>query len=228
METKPDTINISASQREDIQATFADLFVTVKGSSLVSGDAALKKAKEVSQLVEELTRYGLEAEAINLQSVHAETSSGALLRSSSATYRLRIRCEKLEQFADLLGIITSQKNASFERVEWKYPDEAAKEQALEKAIQKADAKARKVTEALGIRLLGVYSFDQNIIDPEVFAPQGKFAAAPATRSMGITVQPDLGMDIQHSKTVEVQVNIEYRVSGFEQGYPPLLSNGEKI
>src|SRR5512146_963581 len=121
METKPDTIRISALQREEIEATFADLFVTVKGSSLVSGDAALKKAKEVSQLVEELTRYGLAAEAIHLQSVHAETSSGALLRSSSATYRLRIRCEKLEQFADLLGIITNQKNATFERVDRKNP-----------------------------------------------------------------------------------------------------------
>src|SRR5512133_683826 len=163
MESKPDTIRISASQREEIQATYADLFVTVKGSSWVSGDAALKKAKEVSQLVDELNGYGLPAEAIHLQSVHAETSSGALLRLSSATYRLRIRCEKLDQFADLLGIITSQKNATFERVEWKYPDEAVREQALEKAIQKADAKARKVAAALGVRLLGVYSFTQNIL-----------------------------------------------------------------
>jgi len=136
METKPDTIKIFASQREEIQATFADLFVTVKGSSLVSGNAALKKAKEVSQLVDELTRFGLPADAIHLQSVYAETSGGALLRASSATYRLRIRCENLEQFADLLGIVTGQKNAMFERVDWKYPDEAAKEQALEKAIQK--------------------------------------------------------------------------------------------
>jgi uncharacterized protein YggE len=215
MESKPDTIRISASQREEIQATYADLFVTVKGSSLVSGDAALKKAKEVSQLVDELTHYGLPAEAIHLQSVHTESFSGALLRTSSASYRLRIRCEKLDQFADLLGIITSQKNATFERVEWKYPDDAAKEQALEKAIQKADTKARKVAAALGVRLLGVYSFTQNIIDHEVFTPQGKFAAPAATRSMGLAMQSaDLGMDIQHTKNIEVQADIEYRVSGF--------------
>jgi uncharacterized protein YggE len=216
METKPDTIRISAAQREEIEATYADLFVTVKGSSLVSGDAALKKAREVSQLVEELTRYGLPAEAIHLQSVHAEASSGALLRTSSASYRLRIRCEKLDQFADLLGIITSGKNAAFERVEWKYPDETAKEQALEKAIQKADAKARKIAAALGVRLLGVYSFTQNIIDHENFAPQGKFTAPAAARSMGLAMQSaDLGMDIQHTKNIEVQADIEYRVSGFE-------------
>jgi uncharacterized protein YggE len=217
METKPDTIKITASQREEIQATFADLFVTVKGSSLVSGNAALKKAREVSQLVDELTRFGLPAEAIHLQSVFAETSGGSLLRSSSATYRLRIRCEKLDQFADLLGIVTSQKNATFERVDWKYPDEVAREQALEKAIQKADIKARKVAASMGVKLLGIYSFNENVLDQETFAPQAMFAKQAAPRAMGVAPQPDLGMDIQHSKTVEIRVEIEYRVSGFEQG-----------
>ena len=215
MDTKPDTIKIFTSQREEIQATFADLFVTVKGSSLVSGNAALKKAKEVSQLVDELTHFGLSAEAIHLQSVYAETSSGALLRSSSATYRLRIRCEKLDQFADLLGIVASQKNATFERVDWKYPDEAAKEQALEKAIQKAEAKARKVAASIGVKLLGIYAFNENVLDQETLAPQRMSAAQATPRAMGIVAQPDLGMDIQHSKTVEVRVEIEYRISGFE-------------
>ena len=89
MESKPDTIKISASHREEILASHADLFVTVKGSSVVSGNEAMKKAKEVSQLVDELTRFGISAENIHLQGVHVETSSGALLKSSSASYRLR-------------------------------------------------------------------------------------------------------------------------------------------
>src|SRR4026207_952149 len=108
MESKPDTIKVSAVHREELSATLADLFVTVKGSSVVSGDQALKKAKEVSQLVEALTSFGLSPEAIHLQGVHIETSSGALLKSSSAIYRLRIRCEKLDQLAELLDIVGSQ------------------------------------------------------------------------------------------------------------------------
>jgi len=216
MEMKPDTIKISASQREEVQATYADLMVAVKGSSLVSGDAALKKAKEVSQLVDELTHFGLPVEAIHLQSVYAEASGGALLRSSSATYRLRIRCEKLEQLADLLGIITSQKNATFERVQWKYPDDIAQEAALEKALAKATDKARKVIAVLGVKLLGVYSLNENTYDQE--APMQEmlsFAPQPKARSVGLVQQADLGMNIQHSKTVEVRVEIEYRVSAFE-------------
>lgn len=217
METKPDTIKINTSQREEIQATYADLFVAVKGSSLVSGDAALKKAKEVSQLVDELTHFGLPAEAIHLQSVYAEASGGALLRSSSATYRLRIRCEKLEQFADLLGIITSQKNATFERVQWKYPDEAAQEAALEKALAKATDKANKVAASLGVKLLGVYSLNENAFDQEAppIHQMLSFGPQPKARSAGLVQQADLGMDIQHSKTIEVRVEIEYRVSAFE-------------
>src|SRR5512133_3140913 len=120
MESKPDTIKISATQREEIFASHANLYVTVKGSSVVSGNEAMKKAREVSQLVEALTRpalsggegSGLSPEAVQLLGVHIETASGALLKSSSATYRLRIRVERLDQLAELLDIIASQKNAT--------------------------------------------------------------------------------------------------------------------
>jgi hypothetical protein len=43
MESKPDTIKISASHREEIPATHANLLMTVKGSAFVSGDAAMMK-----------------------------------------------------------------------------------------------------------------------------------------------------------------------------------------
>ena len=216
MESQPDTIKISASQREEIQATHADLSVSIKGTSLFSGEEAFKKAKEVSQLVDELSQAGLPAEAIQIMSIHAELSSGALRSSSNATYYLRVRCEKLEQFTELFGIITSQKNTTLDRIEWKYPDETILEGALEKAIQKAQAKAQKTAAALGVRLLGVYSFEEKITDQE---PPEKFVALgpqSKNRTMGVVAQPDLGMDIQHSKKVEVRVFVEYRVSGFPE------------
>src|SRR5215467_3521517 len=118
MDSKPDTIKISASQREEISANHADLFVTVKGSSVFSGDQAMKKAKEVSQLVEALTSFGLSPDAVHLEGVHIETASGALLKSSSAIYRLKVNCEKLDQLAEILDIIASQKNAALERIKW--------------------------------------------------------------------------------------------------------------
>jgi len=214
MESKPDTIKISASQREEISASHADLFVTVKGSSVVSGDQALKKAKEVSQLVEALINFGLSPEAIHLQGIHIETSSGVLLKSSSATYPLKVKCEKLDQLAEVLDIIASQKNATLERIDWKYPEEAARERGLEAALAKAKSKADKVAMSLGVKLLGVYDLIENIYDEEMPYPQFAAQAMPMRAIAKGAPEPSLGMDIQHSKTVHIGVDIWYRVSEF--------------
>lgn len=214
MESKPDTIKVSAFQREEIFASHANLYVTVKGSSVISGNEALKKAREVSQLVEALTRFGLSSDSVQLLGVHIETASGTLLKSSSATYRLRIKIEKLDQLAELLDIIGSQKNTTLERIEWKYPEEEARERGLELAIVKGKAKAEKVAAAMGVKLLGVYDFMENAYDEE--RPPLPFQAKEmALRSLGaVADQPSLSMEIQHSKTIYVNVDIWYRVSSF--------------
>ena len=214
MDTKPDTIKVSATHREEIFASHANLFVTVRGSSVVSGNEAMKKAREVNQLVEVLTSFGLSPEAVQLLGVHIETSSGTLLKSSSAIYRLRIRSDKLDQIAEMLDIIASQKNAVLERIEWKYPEELAQERGLETAISKGKAKAEKVASALGVKLLGVYDFMEGTFDEE--RPPRPFQAMEMGLKSRAAVadQPSLGMDIQHSKTVQVNIDIWYRVSSF--------------
>ena len=213
MEIKPDTIYVSAMYREEIQASHADLMVTVKGSSLVSGNEALKKAKEVGQLVDALTNFGVGNEMIHLQGIHVETSSGTFLKSSSATYRLKIRCEKLELLADMLGIITSQKNTTLEYIDWKYADDDAHERVLEQAITKAKVKAQNVSTTLGVSLLGIYSFhEDNLSEGEIRTERG-IAQRKAT-ALGATPSMDLGMEIHHNKTIMINVNIEYRISEF--------------
>ncbi|HSL30836.1 MAG TPA: SIMPL domain-containing protein [Anaerolineales bacterium] len=217
MDTKPDTIKVSASHREEIFASHANLYVTVKGSSVVGGNEAMKKAREVSQLVEALTRFGLSQDAVQLLGVHIETSSGALLKSSSATYRLRVHLQSLDSLTEILDIIASQKNATLERIEWKYPEEAAQEHALEAAIAKGKAKAEKVAAAMGVKLLGVYEFMENTFDEE--RPPMPFQAmemSMKSRAMAMADQPSLNMEIQHSKTVNVNIDIWYRVSSFEE------------
>ena len=215
MDTKPDTIKVSAFHREEIFASHANLYVTVKGSSVVSGNEAMKKAREVSQLVEALTSFGLSPEAIHLQGVRIETASGTLLKSSSAVYHLKVKTEKLDQLAGLLDIIAEQKNASLERIEWKYPEDEARERGLESAIAKGKAKAEKVAAAMGVKLLGVYDFMENSYDEE--RPPMPFQAMEmgmAKTRAASAPEPSLHMDIQHSKTIHVNVDIWYRISSF--------------
>jgi uncharacterized protein YggE len=220
MEHKPDTIKISTSYKEEISATHADLHVTVKGSSLVSGNEAMKKAKEVNQLVEALTSFkastepsrSIKEEAIKLQGVHLETESGVLLKSSSAVYRLKIRCGDLNQLAGMLDVIASQKNATLERVEWKYSEDDARNKMLKVAIEKAKTKAEQVASSLNVKLLGVYDFIENIYDeetPPMFQPQMMMKSRAASVDA-----PSLSMEIQHTKTIHVNVEIWYRVSAF--------------
>jgi uncharacterized protein YggE len=214
MDTKPDTIKVSAFHREEIFASHANLYVTVKGSSLVSGNEAMKKAREVSQFVEALTRFGLSPDAVQLQGVRLETASGTLLKSSSAVYHLKVKTEKLDQLPGLLDIIAEQKNASLNRIEWKYPEDEARERGLESAIAKGKAKAEKVASAMGVKLLGVYDFMENTYDEE--RPPMPFQAmemSMKTRAAA-PAEPSLNMEVQHSKTINVNVDIWYRVSSF--------------
>jgi uncharacterized protein YggE len=216
MESKPDTIRISVDSREEVQAAHADLFVNVKGSSLVSGNEALKKAKEVSQLVEALISFGLSPEAIQLRGVHAEASSGVILKSSSATYELKIRCDDLDQFADLLAIVTSQKNTTMEYIEWKYDEETVYEQALERAMAKAKIKAQKIASQLGVFLLGIYEFKESGIGMGPERMEAGSAQSLRARATGFAASPELNINVYHRKEFIVNVDIEYRVSEFEK------------
>ena len=215
MNSKPDTIKVSASHREEIFASHANLYVTVRGSSIFSGNEAMKKAREVSQLVEALTRYGLSPDAIQLQGVHIGAASGTVLKSSNAVYRLKVKTEKVEQIPSLLDVIAEQKNATLERIEWKYPEEEAGARGLETALAKAREKAGKIASSPGVRLLGVYDFMENSFDEE--RPPMPFQAMEVSLKARSAVadQPSLNMDVQHSKTMHVTVEIWYRVSEFE-------------
>lgn len=210
MDHKPDTIKVSSAVKEDIHATHADLHVTVKGSSLVSGSEAMKKAREVNQLLEALIQAGIKEEAVTLQGVNVSTSTGAVLKSSISSYRLKIRCDDLSKFADILDVIASQKNAALTQTEWKYSEDEARERLLLSAMEKVKAKAARMTQTLGVKLLGVYDLLETIYDAETaFQYQSQsLSVARSAAEQG----PSLGMDIQHTKTLHVNVDIWYRVS----------------
>src|SRR5215831_13012756 len=161
----PDVVVITDRYEEDVVADHADLLVTVEGSSLVTGRAALKKAKEVSALVEELERNGLSLEKIRLEGVRAEVSSGLLGSSSAASYRLRIRCDDLERLPAILGAVTGARNTRLEQLEWRYPETAERQaRRLATAIAQANTLAAAAAEALGTRVVGVHRLIEQRLD----------------------------------------------------------------
>ena len=214
---KPSTIKVSETRRYEIPADRADLHVTIEGTSLVTGQEALQKAREVAQLVQALTEYGLPAENVFLQGVYADKYTGTLARTSHARYRLRVHCADLKTLGDLLGIVTGQKNVALNSIEWGYPHgEAQKDEWLLECVARANEKAAKIAGALGVRVLGVYSFSEQNDDGgrphRTAAPEGAMMMERRTRAM---TSEDLGMEISHTKTVQVSVEVEYLVSARE-------------
>lgn len=213
---KPDTITIEAAAEGTLSANAADIFVTVRGSSFVSGDAALKQAKELSKLVDDLAARGLPATNVTIEGVYVETSSGMLTKSSSATYRLRIRCEKLDLFGDVLLTIAAQKAAELTRVDWRYGDEENRRaEWLDAAIRTARAKADRIAAGLGVRIVGVYDFKDAYSDDDATTPFpfGAPQAAGIPRAKGVFQSPPpAGLSLGHVKRIAVTVRVEYRVA----------------
>ena len=219
---KPSTIKVSEAQRHESAADRADLYVTVEGASLFTGGEALKKAREVSQLVRELTDFGMPMTDIHLQGVYADTASGLLGKTSLARYKLRLHCADLTRLADLLGIVTGQKNARLTVIEWGYPDDdGLKDRWLGECIGRANAKAALVASGLNVRLLGIYTFSEKYLDGEKPHQTTVAYDAMLTARRTARVSPEeLGLEISHTKTVHVSVEVEYLVSGYEPAPSP--------
>ena len=226
-------IRVQEADFEEVAARHVDFFLQVKGMSLIVGDAALNKAREVQQLVNELKAIGATDADIKLIGVQADASTGILGRHSSATYSLKAHCDKLETLPDYLGVITSQKNTTVNYLQWDYGDlRDVQLRLLDRCIERANEKAQRIAKGLNVVLIGVHRFTDAISasEGESSAEQGmammrrRLKASKGYESQGdteasygmeqtrrVTVQ-ELGMQISHSKHVVVGVNVEYRIA----------------
>lgn len=213
MATELDILTVRTSAHNDIHADKADLLVTIKGTSLVTGSAALKKAREVRQLVADLAPLGISEDAVLLLGVTAETATSVIGKSSSATYHLRIRCSQLDDLADVLGVITGQKNTHLTTIIWGYPDlEPIHDRLLHQSLIRAAAKARLMAEALASQIERVHTVDETISDHEE-ETQPRFARALASPDMGRArvSADDLGLAVTHTKRITVHVEVVYHI-----------------
>jgi uncharacterized protein YggE len=208
MESQPDTIQVSVSQRGELDADRADLSVAIQGSSYVAGRAALTQAREIAELAEGLRTLGVDDGDIQVVDVQAHTSGGLIGRSSSAVYHLRIRCRDLSRLGDMIGMVTSR-TSQLTSLTWGYPDDhTIRGDLLDAAIERAQAEARVIAEGFGVRLLAVHTLTSYLEHP---------GAAPAemslARARGVS-SADFGLEMAHTKEVTLRLDVSYRVSPF--------------
>jgi uncharacterized protein YggE len=213
---QPDTITISSVHSDDVSASQVDLHLSVKGSSLFTGNASFRKAKEVAQLVANLDHAGIKAEDISLAGIHVESSGGLLGRSTAASYRLKLHCKNLEALADVLGVISDQKNVSLDCMVWKYPEEGqTRAEWLDLSLRQARQKAARVADALGVRILGVHDLIEQWTDEEAATRAHRPASAEVAFALAAKSRAvDLGFTLTHSKRLALEVTIRFRVGDY--------------
>jgi uncharacterized protein YggE len=210
----PDTISVTVSRSEELEAEKADIHVTIRGASLVTGSAAIKHAREVALMATALAEIGVNEQQIRLKGIHAESSGGLLGRSTSASYHVRVRCEDLGKLADVLAVITAQRHATLDYLSWHYPEEKIKPEWLRTCLAEAVKKGNAVASGLGVKLLGVHDFQERWTDseqpnqPRLTEVSGMIPALAAVRSARVEV----GVPLSNTKSVELQLTVKFRVT----------------
>jgi uncharacterized protein YggE len=212
---QPDRITIRETFVEDVSATGALLTVTVKGSSFITGQTALKKAREVATLVEALITAGLSEAKISVETVKVQASSGPILKTSSASYTLRLDCEDLEKLDDVLTVVTSAKNISLDSLEWQYADlDTRKNSWITAAIEQANSRAREATTALGVQIAGVQNCQIEYIgikEPPLRDPDKEWHQQERMRVLPRTPF-SIGMPMQQSEEKGARVTVVYHIT----------------
>lgn len=208
-DTPPDTITIQGLAEREVEATRPHVIVTLEGSSLGTGRAALHQARELRALAEDLAKVGVDESCLHLQDV--ETSTSGIMRTSKARYTLRIEVPSAAELPDTLGVVSARKDAAVDRVYWRYEGlDAVQDALLEEALRQAKARAARAAAALEHTLLGVhevhYSFDNT------GAPRPQLARAMSSAPKQAVQAEDFGIPLRQSKRVRLVATVRYRVA----------------
>lgn len=205
-------IHVSEHAWGDEKPRAALIHVTLTGDRFFSGRAAFEKAVELRKLVMALGERDIAETAIALSGATLDVSTGLFTKSSSVTYRVRVRIDDIERLPDAFDAIAECKQATLTHVEWDYASSASDE-LLASCATRAMGKAKRLAAALGVTLGGVHSVHEEIIEegapyPHVMhAPEG-MAMMARRRSVGTELA---GLDLAPTKKVGVRVRIAYAI-----------------
>jgi uncharacterized protein YggE len=164
----PGRLTVEEAVLREVKASSAVMHVTVKGSSYFAADVAMKKAKEVSALLDAFRELGILESDVRLKNVVAESESGILSKTSSARYNLSVKCRDMEKLSDALAIVTGGKSTQLHKLDWQFlENREEKLESIRRAFSAAKETAACIAEALGASM-----------DPSCCLPDQLFCAHP--------------------------------------------------
>ncbi len=209
----PDRFGVNIEVERKIYANSLDMFVEIRGDSFFSGKEAIKKAREVKEMVQVLSQVGIDESMIELVGVRMEVSSGMISKSSSAMYRLRLHLTNLESLGDVLGAVAGRKNAAVLSLDWQYEAiDGIHDEMLSEAIAKAKKRAAFICQELQLENLGVHLLSESFYDNQESYSGSLAGGTPfMTRKSREMTSEDLGLEVSHSKRISLRVQLEYKI-----------------
>jgi uncharacterized protein YggE len=214
----PSLLHVSELAWGEIVPTAVVVHTTLVASKLFSGRAALTNAEELRRLVTALVKRGLREDAIALEGASLDISTGMFSKSSSVTYRVRIRVSDLDRLPDVLDAITDCKDAAITYLEWDYTSASSVVELLAECATRAIAKAHRLASALGVSIAGIQTVEEEqLTEPASHAMTAAYGAgmpmmARARRTASVASEL-AGLDLAPRKQVGVRVKLAYRIAG---------------
>jgi hypothetical protein len=212
--TQDNFIHVSEEAWGDQRPRAVSIHVILTADKLFSGRAAFEKATELRKLAMALAERDFPDSAIALTGASLDVSTGIFTKSSSVTYRIRIRVDDSERLPDALEAIAECKQARLTHLDWDYSNSVTEELLVECATR-AIAKAKRLATALGVALGDVQGVHEEQIGetqvpptlmPHAYPMAMHFAARPR---MGADFE---GLDLAPTKKVGVRVRVAYAMA----------------
>lgn len=201
-------LRITVDDRADVAASGANLHLTVKGTAAVMGNAAIKRAAEVRDLVAALTAVGVGEDSVEVAGVRLASNANLLGRNQKVEINLTVLVEA-GQLPTVLGLLADQPNLTLDTLEWVYETFEASIPLTARAMAKARRKADAVAEAAGQRITGIANASDSFSLP---SPRQAMAydGVMASRAMAAP-ELDLGMEFSSSTEINVHLSVDFEM-----------------
>lgn len=202
-------LRITVDDSARVAATRAKLHLTIKGATAVLGNAAVKRATEVRELVAALADVGVEEDQVEVAGVRIASAANLLGRNQKVEITLVVSAEP-GALPGLLGVLTDRPNLTLDDLEWVYDTFEASIPLAAQAMVKARRKADAVAAAAGLRVTGVENASDSWSMP---APRQAMAfdAALSSRAKA-TPELDLGLEFSSTTEITVHLSVDFQVA----------------
>ncbi len=203
-----DLFEVVGKEAEAVEATGADVAISIRGSTLYFGRDALKRADEVRTFVDALLTAGLDDDAISFVDVTI---------GNNTTYRINVRCSTAE-LPKVLGEASTTKHCTVRHVAWRFGELRPATELLRVAAARAKATAAEIADELGVALDGIHRIECAMSGSGTQDTCDYIAEVTDTRSARRAGMDsvDLGIPLSHSGTRVATVKVAYRLGSFSQ------------